>query len=45
MIDYFAIALTHFLLALAAWRLMARDDLDADPVSPADGPADGDLRG
>jgi hypothetical protein len=29
-IDYFAIALTHGLIALAAWRLMARDDLDSD---------------
>jgi hypothetical protein len=29
-IDYFAIALTHGLIALAAWRLMTRDDLDSD---------------
>lgn len=35
MIDYFAIALTHFLLAVAAWRLIGRDDLDADPALPA----------
>lgn len=28
MIDYFAIGLTHGLLALAAWRLLLRDDLD-----------------
>jgi hypothetical protein len=35
MIDYFAIALTHFLLAVAAWRLIGRDDLDADPAPPA----------
>jgi hypothetical protein len=28
LIDYFAIALTHGLLALAAWRLLSRDDLD-----------------
>ena len=28
MIDYFAIALTHGLLALAVWRLLFRDDLD-----------------
>lgn len=28
MIDHFAIALTHGLLALAAWRLLWRDDLD-----------------
>lgn len=30
MIDYFAIALTHGLLALAAWRLLWRDDLDRE---------------
>ena len=32
MIDFFAIALTHGLIALAAWRLMARDDLDDDTI-------------
>lgn len=31
MIDYFAIALTHGLLALACLRLLARGDLDRDP--------------
>lgn len=31
MVDYFALALTHGLLALAAWRLLWRDDLDRDP--------------
>ena len=30
MVDYFAIALTHGLIALAVWRLMTRDDLDQD---------------
>lgn len=30
MIDYFAIALTHGLLAFAAWRLLLRGDLDCD---------------
>ena len=30
MIDYFAIGLTHGLLALAAWRLLLRADLDSD---------------
>ncbi|WEK45318.1 MAG: hypothetical protein P0Y56_09745 [Candidatus Andeanibacterium colombiense] len=30
MIDYFAIALTHGLLALAAWRLLSRADLDSE---------------
>jgi hypothetical protein len=32
MIDTFALALTHALLALAAWRLFNRDDLDRDPA-------------
>lgn len=31
MIDNFAIALTHFLLALVALRLAIRSDLDRDP--------------
>ena len=39
MVDYFALALTHGLLALAAWGLMERTDLDRDP--PA-GPQAGD---
>ena len=30
MIDYFTIALTHGLIAIAAWRLLFRDDLDSD---------------
>ena len=37
MIDMFTLALTHGLLALAALRLLARDDLDRDgapPVAP-----------
>lgn len=40
MIDYFAIGLTHALLALAIWRLLSRADLDSDgdaaakPVKP-----------
>ena len=40
MIDYFAIGLTHGLLALAAWRLLLREDLDregddlAKPLKP-----------
>jgi len=33
MIDYFAIALTHGLIALAAWRLLGRDALDHEPAS------------
>lgn len=30
MIDYFAIGLTHGLLALAALRMLLRDDLDRE---------------
>lgn len=30
MIDYFAIGLTHALLAVAIWRLLQRADLDSD---------------
>lgn len=30
MIDLFALGLTHALMALAAWRLMARADLDQE---------------
>lgn len=32
MVDLFSLALSHGLLALAAWRLILREDLDADPV-------------
>ncbi len=31
MVDLFSLALSHGLLALAAWRLILREDLDADP--------------
>ncbi|WP_338241846.1 hypothetical protein [Aurantiacibacter hainanensis] len=38
MIDYFSIALTHGLILLACWRLLFRDELDAEgevrPRSP-----------
>jgi hypothetical protein len=30
MVDIFALSIVHGLLVLAAWRLMARDDLDAE---------------
>lgn len=40
MVDYFALALTHGLLALAGWRLLWRDDLDRDPEPAADGGPD-----
>jgi hypothetical protein len=39
MVDYFALALSHGLLALAVWRLMLRPDLDSDPAEPAEGEA------
>jgi hypothetical protein len=35
-IDNFALALIHGLLAVAAWRLLARPDLDDDAAAPAD---------
>ena len=38
-IDYFAIALTHGLMALAVWRLLARPDLDDDSLSGEETPA------
>jgi hypothetical protein len=34
MIDNFAIAVTHGLMALAAWRLLSRPDLDDDAARP-----------
>lgn len=39
MIDNFAIALTHGLMLLAAWRLLQRPDLEDDdaPVTPRRG--------
>lgn len=41
MVDIFALGLIHALLALAALRLITRDDLDRDPPSGAEGQADG----
>ncbi len=38
MIDNFALVVTHAVLALALWRLVQRDDLDAD-LPPADLPS------
>lgn len=40
MIDYFALGITHLLLALAFWQLALRDDLDRDPPREADQPGD-----
>lgn len=34
MIDNFALALSHGLILLAAWRLVQRPDLDDDGVPP-----------
>jgi hypothetical protein len=40
MIDLFALGVSHGLIALAAWRLLWRDDLDRDPLpGPATRPA------
>jgi hypothetical protein len=36
MIDNFALALSHGLLLLAAWRLVRRADLDDSALSPPD---------
>lgn len=35
MIDSFSLALTHGLLLLVAWRLLARPDLDDDEAAGA----------
>jgi hypothetical protein len=37
MVDFFALALSHGLLALVAWRLMQRDDLENDPPESGSG--------
>ncbi|HZG08240.1 MAG TPA: hypothetical protein VEZ70_04575 [Allosphingosinicella sp.] len=39
MIDNFALALSHGLMLLAAWRILARPDLD-DPAVPPPSPED-----
>lgn len=45
MIDDFALGLTHALLALAAWRLIRRDDLDRDPPEELAAEPTGNRRG
>ena len=36
MVDYFSLALTHGLMAIAFWRLLARTDLDVEEaVAPS----------
>ena len=44
MIDIFALAVTHGLIALALWRLVWRDDLNGEiaPKPPRDGGGGGD---
>ena len=36
MIDNFAIAVTHGLMLLIAWRLLSRPDLDDDAARPGE---------
>ena len=40
MVDYFSLALTHGLIALALLRLVMRADLDRDPEPAAEVPAE-----
>jgi hypothetical protein len=40
MIDDFALAISHLLLALAFWRLAMRDDVDRDPPATAEDSGD-----
>jgi hypothetical protein len=35
MVDWFALALPHLLMALACWRLLFRDPLDSEPPETA----------
>jgi hypothetical protein len=41
MIDNFALALTHGLMLLAAWRLLSRPDLEDDSIPAPDPSASG----
>ncbi|MCB2073284.1 MAG: hypothetical protein H6917_05200 [Novosphingobium sp.] len=41
MVDYFALAVSHGLLALAVWRLAQRADLDRDPGPDGKAPSPG----
>jgi hypothetical protein len=38
MIDLFALAVSHGLMLLAAWRLLSRDDLDREGPAAVSGP-------
>lgn len=37
MIDMLALAIPHFVMAIAVWRLVHRADLDNDPALPRSG--------
>jgi hypothetical protein len=37
MIDYFALALSHGLIALALWRMLQRSELDDEPRAGEEG--------
>jgi hypothetical protein len=39
-IDLLTLVMMHAILALAAWRLLLRPDLDADPATDADKPSE-----
>jgi len=42
MIDLFALAVPHFVMAIAVWRLVQRADLDTDPALTAGESVEGD---
>jgi hypothetical protein len=41
MIDLLALAVPHFVMAIAVWRLVRRADLDEDPAVPRKRPRTG----
>ncbi len=41
MIDLLALAIPHFVMAVAVWRLVRRADLDDDPALPKRTPQHG----
>lgn len=38
LVDYFSLALTHGLMAIALWRLLARSELDVEHAAEAPRP-------
>jgi hypothetical protein len=42
MIDYFALALSHGLIALALWRMLQRPELDDEPRAGEEGESTAD---